>query len=134
MVGDLQRSPSTCSQVFTIRGCGNVVVLPVQKGLLLTSSGPIEESEDESNMEDLDQPTDFKDLPVQVNWNSELPANIQVPRVDVHSLILDFSAVSFLDISALKGLKAVKQNSSVTTLGIVGMIVYLTRVFLLAGY
>uniref|UniRef100_A0A8C7PHM3 STAS domain-containing protein n=1 Tax=Oncorhynchus mykiss TaxID=8022 RepID=A0A8C7PHM3_ONCMY len=69
-------------------------------------SGPIEESEDESNMEDLDQPTDFKDLPVQVNWNSELPANIQVPRVDVHSLILDFSAVSFLDISALKGLKA----------------------------
>uniref|UniRef100_A0A4W5KES4 Solute carrier family 26 member 3 n=1 Tax=Hucho hucho TaxID=62062 RepID=A0A4W5KES4_9TELE len=76
------------------------------KGLLLTSSGPIEESEDESNMEDLDQPTDFKELPVQVNWNSELPANIQVPRVDVHSLILDFSAVSFLDISALKGLKA----------------------------
>uniref|UniRef100_A0A8C7DS64 Solute carrier family 26 member 3 n=1 Tax=Oncorhynchus kisutch TaxID=8019 RepID=A0A8C7DS64_ONCKI len=69
-------------------------------------SGPIEESEDESNMEELDQPTDFKDLPVQVNWNSELPANIQVPRVDVHSLILDFSAVSFLDISALKGLKA----------------------------
>uniref|UniRef100_A0A8C8K4L5 STAS domain-containing protein n=1 Tax=Oncorhynchus tshawytscha TaxID=74940 RepID=A0A8C8K4L5_ONCTS len=41
-----------------------------------------------------------------VNWNSELPANIHVPRVDVHSLILDFSAVSFLDISALKGLKA----------------------------
>uniref|UniRef100_A0A8C8GJJ3 STAS domain-containing protein n=1 Tax=Oncorhynchus tshawytscha TaxID=74940 RepID=A0A8C8GJJ3_ONCTS len=69
-------------------------------------SGPIEESEDESNMEELDQPSDFKDLPVQVNWNSELPANIQVPRVDVHSLILDFSAVSFLDISALKGLKA----------------------------
>uniref|UniRef100_A0A8C8K9K7 STAS domain-containing protein n=1 Tax=Oncorhynchus tshawytscha TaxID=74940 RepID=A0A8C8K9K7_ONCTS len=69
-------------------------------------SGPIEESEDESNMEELDQPTDFKDLPVQVNWNSELPANIHVPRVDVHSLILDFSAVSFLDISALKGLKA----------------------------
>uniref|UniRef100_A0A4W5KF75 Solute carrier family 26 member 3 n=1 Tax=Hucho hucho TaxID=62062 RepID=A0A4W5KF75_9TELE len=75
----------------------------LKKGKL---SGPIEESEDESNMEDLDQPTDFKELPVQVNWNSELPANIQVPRVDVHSLILDFSAVSFLDISALKGLKA----------------------------
>uniref|UniRef100_A0A8C8K6N1 STAS domain-containing protein n=1 Tax=Oncorhynchus tshawytscha TaxID=74940 RepID=A0A8C8K6N1_ONCTS len=74
------------------------------KGLLLISSGPIEESEDESNMEELDQPTDFKDLPVQVNWNSELPANIHVPRVDVHSLILDFSAVSFLDISALKEL------------------------------
>ena len=58
-------------------------------------------------MEDLDLPIDFKDLPIQVNWNSELPANICVPRVDIHSLVLDFSAVSFLDISALKGLKAV---------------------------
>ncbi|KAJ8269172.1 hypothetical protein COCON_G00117790 [Conger conger] len=76
------------------------------KGLLHTGSAPIEESEDESNMEGLDQPTDFRNLPIQVNWNSELPANICVPKVDVHSVILDFAAVSFLDISALKGLKA----------------------------
>ncbi|MCJ8743350.1 hypothetical protein PDJAM_G00093080 [Pangasius djambal] len=75
------------------------------KGLLATCSMPIEESEDESNMEDLDQPIDFSDLPVQVNWRAELPANISVPPVDIHSLVLDFSAVSFLDISALKGLK-----------------------------
>uniref|UniRef100_A0A672NK92 Solute carrier family 26 member 4 n=1 Tax=Sinocyclocheilus grahami TaxID=75366 RepID=A0A672NK92_SINGR len=64
---------------------------------------------DESNMEDLDKPTDYSDLPVQVNWNVELPANIRVPPVNIHSLILDFSVVSFLDISALKGLKAVWQ-------------------------
>ncbi|KAM4615558.1 solute carrier family 26 member 3 [Polymixia lowei] len=64
-----------------------------------------EESEDESNMKELDQPTDFKDLPVQINWNAELPANIRVPRVDIHSLILDFAAVSFLDVSAIKALK-----------------------------
>ncbi|KAL0962856.1 hypothetical protein UPYG_G00346390 [Umbra pygmaea] len=76
------------------------------KGLLLTSSGPIDDSENDSNMEDLDKPIDFKDLPLEVNWNLELPGNIQVPRVEIHSLILDFSAVSFLDISALKGLKA----------------------------
>ncbi|XP_036374300.1 solute carrier family 26 member 3, tandem duplicate 2 [Megalops cyprinoides] len=76
------------------------------KGLMQTGSGPIEESEDESNMEDLDQPTNFQDLPVQVNWNAELPAGICVPKVDIHSIILDFAAVSFLDISALKGLKA----------------------------
>uniref|UniRef100_A0A6Q2ZBA4 STAS domain-containing protein n=1 Tax=Esox lucius TaxID=8010 RepID=A0A6Q2ZBA4_ESOLU len=75
----------------------------------LQISGPIEECEHYSNMEDLDKPIDFKDLPLRVNWNSDLPANIQVPRVDVHSLILDFSAVSFLDISALKGLKAIKE-------------------------
>ncbi|XP_074482184.1 chloride anion exchanger-like isoform X2 [Sebastes fasciatus] len=75
------------------------------KGFLNTSFGPIKESDDESNMEELDLPTDFKDLPVRVDWNADLPANIVVPRVDVHSLILDFAAVSFLDISALKGLK-----------------------------
>ncbi len=69
---------------------------------------PFEESEDESNIEDLDEPTDYSDLPIQVNWNAELPANIRVPSVNIHSLILDFSAVSFLDISALKGLKAVR--------------------------
>lgn len=34
--------------------------------------------------------------------------------MDVHSLVLDFAAVSFLDISALKGLKTVSQ---VTTTG-----------------
>ncbi|KPP59759.1 hypothetical protein Z043_122290, partial [Scleropages formosus] len=73
--------------------------------LLLKGSMPIEESEDEGNLEDLDQPVDFKDLPIQINWNRELPANIIVPKVDVHSLILDFAAVSFIDISALKGLK-----------------------------
>ncbi|XP_045928311.1 chloride anion exchanger-like isoform X1 [Micropterus dolomieu] len=75
------------------------------QGFLNKSFGPIKESDDESNMEELDLPTDFKDLPARIDWNVELPANIVVPRVDIHSLILDFAAVSFLDISALKGLK-----------------------------
>ncbi|XP_071752818.2 chloride anion exchanger-like [Centroberyx gerrardi] len=75
------------------------------KGFLNTSCSPIKELEDKSNMEELDLPTDFKDLPVRIDWNAELPANISVPRVELHSLILDFAAVSFLDISALKGLK-----------------------------
>ncbi|KAA0721049.1 Chloride anion exchanger [Triplophysa tibetana] len=82
---------------------GELILTP--KGLQATCSMPIEESEDESNMEDLDQPTDYSDLPVQVNWNTELPANIRVPPVNIHSLVLDFTAVSFLDISALNGLK-----------------------------
>uniref|UniRef100_A0A671L213 Chloride anion exchanger-like n=1 Tax=Sinocyclocheilus anshuiensis TaxID=1608454 RepID=A0A671L213_9TELE len=78
-------------------------------GLQATCSMPIEKSEEESNMEDLDKPTDYSDLPIQVNWDTELPANIRVPPVNIHSLILDFSVVSFLDISALKGLKALKE-------------------------
>ncbi|XP_047431453.1 chloride anion exchanger-like isoform X2 [Mugil cephalus] len=56
-------------------------------------------------IEDLDLPTDISDLPFRMNWKANLPVTVSVPRVDIHSLILDFSAVSFLDISALKGLK-----------------------------
>uniref|UniRef100_A0A8C5N7D2 Chloride anion exchanger-like n=1 Tax=Gouania willdenowi TaxID=441366 RepID=A0A8C5N7D2_GOUWI len=63
-----------------------------------------QQKQKEVNTEMLQMPTDNKEIPFQVDWN-ELPANIIVPRVDIHSLILDFSAVSFLDISALKGLK-----------------------------
>ncbi|XP_008288999.1 chloride anion exchanger-like [Stegastes partitus] len=75
------------------------------KGFLNTSCKPIKESEDDSKMEELDLPTDFKDLPARIDWNAELPADLTAPRVEIHSLILDFAAVSFLDISALKGLK-----------------------------
>ncbi|KAK2858730.1 hypothetical protein Q5P01_003350 [Channa striata] len=58
-----------------------------------------------TNKEEMDLPLDLKNLPFSVDWNTDLPFNISVPRVDLHSLILDFSAVSFLDVSALKGLK-----------------------------
>ncbi|XP_012723156.2 solute carrier family 26 member 3 [Fundulus heteroclitus] len=58
-----------------------------------------------TNTEELDLPSDLKDLPFQMNWNAELPPELSVPRVNLHSLILDFAAVSFLDISAMKGLK-----------------------------
>ncbi|XP_061571166.1 chloride anion exchanger-like [Cololabis saira] len=75
------------------------------EGFLNTSFGAQKESEDESNMEELDQPIDFKDLPTRIDWNARLPANIIVPTVEIHSLVLDFAAVSFLDMSALKGLK-----------------------------
>lgn len=80
-----------------------------------TSCRPITESEDESNMEELDLPTDFRDLPTRIDWNAELPANIAVPRVDIHTVILDFAAVSFLDISALKGLKTVSWSFTAST-------------------
>ena len=86
----------------------------------------MKESEDESNMEELDLPTDFKDLPSRIDWNAELPANIVVPRVDLHSLILDFAAVSFLDISALKGLKTVSCSFTAAT----GVVISLRLFFL----
>lgn len=80
----------------------------IQRGLKVRQPAT-DTSDDDSGMESLDQPTDFSGLPIQVNWNTELPANISVPPVNMHSLVLDFSAVSFLDISALKGLKTVSK-------------------------
>uniref|UniRef100_A0A3P8WHY3 Solute carrier family 26 member 3 n=1 Tax=Cynoglossus semilaevis TaxID=244447 RepID=A0A3P8WHY3_CYNSE len=78
----------------------------------MTEKGVTSESDDDpdTNTEELDRPSDITGLPFHVDWNADLPTNIGVPRVDVHSLVLDFSAVSFLDISALKGLKmAIKE-------------------------
>ncbi|XP_070710344.1 chloride anion exchanger-like [Pempheris klunzingeri] len=73
----------------------------------ITKKGSFRQTTDEvyMNMERQDPPSDLRELSLQIDWNAELPGNFVVPRVELHSLILDFSAVSFLDISALKGLK-----------------------------
>lgn len=65
-----------------------------------------------TNIAELDLPTDVKDPSFHIYWNDWLPSNITVPGVDLHSLILDFSAVSFMDISAVKGLKMVQNHCS----------------------
>ncbi|KAL2103002.1 hypothetical protein ACEWY4_002170 [Coilia grayii] len=44
---------------------------------------------------------------VRVDWTSELPVSVSVPQVLIHSLVLDFSAVSFLDVVAVKSLRLV---------------------------
>ncbi|XP_054844569.1 chloride anion exchanger [Eublepharis macularius] len=84
---------------------GDLQVTP--KGFLCTVSGLNDSDEelDNNSIEELDKPTDTKDLPIQLDWNSDLPANITVPRIDIHSIILDFSAVSFLDVSAMRVLR-----------------------------
>uniref|UniRef100_A0A8C4RWK4 Solute carrier family 26 member 3, tandem duplicate 2 n=1 Tax=Erpetoichthys calabaricus TaxID=27687 RepID=A0A8C4RWK4_ERPCA len=79
------------------------------RGLVLANAVVLSESEDDLNPEELDKPVNCKDFPVEINWNDDLPANIQVPRIYLHSIVLDFSSVSFLDISALKGLKLFKE-------------------------
>ncbi|XP_016351423.1 pendrin-like [Sinocyclocheilus anshuiensis] len=47
------------------------------------------------------------EVKVQVDWTSELPVSVSVPTVHFHSLVVDFSAVSFLDVVAAKSLKLV---------------------------
>uniref|UniRef100_A0A8B9J5E8 Solute carrier family 26 member 4 n=1 Tax=Astyanax mexicanus TaxID=7994 RepID=A0A8B9J5E8_ASTMX len=48
-----------------------------------------------------------KDVEMQVDWSSSLPDGVTVPKVDIHSFVMDFTAVSFLDVMAAKSLKLV---------------------------
>lgn len=66
------------------------------------------------NIEALELTADVKDLHFRMEWSADLPGKVTVPRVDIHSLILDFSAVSFIDISAVKGLKMVPSPTHLT--------------------
>nr|XP_020840250.1 pendrin isoform X2 [Phascolarctos cinereus] len=61
--------------------------------------------EPDEDPEDLDIPT--KEIEIRVDWNSELPVKVNVPKVPIHSLILDFGAVSFLDIVAVRSLRMI---------------------------
>lgn len=81
----------------------------LQKGIILTSENHYESEEelDNNRIEELDQPINTADLPFAIDWNSDLPNGLNVPKIDIHSLIIDFGAVSFLDMSGMKGLKAV---------------------------
>ncbi|XP_055793638.1 pendrin-like isoform X2 [Salvelinus fontinalis] len=56
-------------------------------------------------VEDGDWPV--PEVEVRVDWAMELPVRVSVPKVQIHSLVLDFSAVSFLDVVAVKSLRLV---------------------------
>uniref|UniRef100_A0A673Z1F1 Solute carrier family 26 member 4 n=1 Tax=Salmo trutta TaxID=8032 RepID=A0A673Z1F1_SALTR len=56
-------------------------------------------------VEDGDWPV--PEVEVHVDWAMELPVRVSVPKVQIHSLVLDFSAVSFLDVVAVKSLRLV---------------------------
>lgn len=62
-----------------------------------------ETDEEPEDNEDLQVPT--KEVEIQVDWNSELPVKVNIPKVPIHSLILDFGAVTFLDIVAVRSIK-----------------------------
>ncbi|KAM4748901.1 chloride anion exchanger-like [Rhinophrynus dorsalis] len=79
------------------------------KGVICTAYD-VKDSDDEldnNRVEELHNPIRPEDLPFNIDWNSDLPNNIVVPKVDIHSLILDFGAVSFIDVSGMKSLKGI---------------------------
>ncbi|XP_063998558.1 chloride anion exchanger [Pogoniulus pusillus] len=81
---------------------GELQVTP--KGLICMANHTHESDEelDNNRIEELDQPTDMTDLPIQINWSAGLPPGITVPQINIHSIVLDFSSVSFLDFSAMR--------------------------------
>uniref|UniRef100_A0A803TXQ9 Solute carrier family 26 member 4 n=1 Tax=Anolis carolinensis TaxID=28377 RepID=A0A803TXQ9_ANOCA len=70
-----------------------------------TANEAFEPDEDPEDPEELDIPT--KEVEIQVDWNSELPVKVNVPKVPFHSLIFDFGAVSFLDVVAVRVMKTI---------------------------
>ncbi|CAH2275795.1 chloride anion exchanger-like [Pelobates cultripes] len=80
------------------------------KGLVLASEDYNDTDDEELNnnrLEELDQPINTSELPIEIDWNANLPDIIKVPKVNIHSLILDFATVSFIDVSGMKVLKAI---------------------------
>ncbi|XP_062054901.1 pendrin [Lepus europaeus] len=64
-----------------------------------------EPDEDIEDLEELDVPT--KEIEIQVDWNSELPVKVNVPKVPIHSLVLDCGAISFLDVVGVRSLRVI---------------------------
>lgn len=100
---------SMTTHIFTVRIMISVITSLLQKGFICTSDGfkDSDEELDNNQIEELDQPINTTDLPFEIDWNADLPLNITIPKISLHSLILDFSAVSFLDISSMRGLRTV---------------------------
>ncbi|EPY80808.1 pendrin, partial [Camelus ferus] len=70
-----------------------------------TSNNAFEPDEDIEDPEELGIPT--KEIEIQVDWNSELPVKVNVPKVPIHSLVLDCGAVSFLDVVGVRSLQVI---------------------------
>ncbi|XP_068128786.1 pendrin [Hyperolius riggenbachi] len=61
-----------------------------------------EEPEAEQNEE-----VQVREVEIKVDWNSDLPIKVNIPKVSNHSLILDFGQVTFVDVVAVRSLKVI---------------------------
>ncbi|XP_006882752.1 PREDICTED: pendrin [Elephantulus edwardii] len=69
------------------------------------SNSAFEADDDIEDPEELDIPT--REIEIQVDWNSDLPVKVNVPKVPIHSLVLDCGAVSFLDVVGVRSLRMI---------------------------
>ncbi|XP_069048593.1 pendrin-like [Lepisosteus oculatus] len=79
-----------------------------KNGVVSTMGIDNEGFEMEKDLEEMEEsgiPT--TEVEIRVDWDSDLPVKVAVPKVSFHSLILDLSAASFLDVVSVKSLKLV---------------------------
>ncbi|KAM9651294.1 pendrin [Trichechus inunguis] len=70
-----------------------------------SSNNAFEPDDDIEDPEELDIPT--KEIEIRVDWNADLPVKVNVPKVPMHSLVLDCGAVSFLDVVGVRSLRMI---------------------------
>lgn len=95
----------------------------IQNGIISDTGTPnnaFEPDEDIEDPEELDIPT--KQIEIQVDWNSELPVKVNVPKVPIHSLVIDCGAVSFLDIVGVRSLQMVSSGVLNYILGVLSLV------------
>ncbi|KAM9310879.1 pendrin-like [Gastrophryne carolinensis] len=65
------------------------------------------DEEPEEPEADQNEEVHVKEIEVQVDWNSELPIKVNVPKVTIDSLIFDFGQITFLDVVAVRSIKLI---------------------------
>ncbi|XP_044136138.1 pendrin-like [Bufo gargarizans] len=83
--------------------------LQATKNGVISDAGTDNEGFEPDDIEDLqkEESPEVKEVEIQVDWNSELPIKVSVPKVSIHSLIFDFGQVSFVDVVAVRSLKVI---------------------------
>ncbi|XP_053572550.1 pendrin-like [Bombina bombina] len=73
-----------------------------------TDNEAFEPDDDPEDQEEEDnQVVQTKEVEIQVDWNSELPVKVSVPKVSIHSIVFDFAQITFLDVVAVRTLKVI---------------------------
>ncbi|KAM4746853.1 pendrin-like [Rhinophrynus dorsalis] len=72
-----------------------------------TDNEGFEPDDDPEDLEPENPEVQIKEVEIQVDWNSELPVKVSVPKVTIHSVIFDFGQINFLDVVAVRSLKLI---------------------------
>uniref|UniRef100_A0A6I8SGA1 Solute carrier family 26 member 4 gene 3 n=1 Tax=Xenopus tropicalis TaxID=8364 RepID=A0A6I8SGA1_XENTR len=82
-----------------------------KNGVISNTGTDNEGFEPDEDVEDPEQENNgavqTKEVEIQVDWNSELPVKISVPKVSIHSIIFDFGQIHFIDVVAVRSLKVI---------------------------